>query len=501
MKTGRRDFLTGAVWAGAAALAAGCTAGKGFVLSPDRPVCGFGGRGAAMQGFRCAPMKKIRIAFAGVGGRGTSAMCRIARIPGCEVVALCDLRQSRMDVCNGWLKKSGCAKAREYVGPEAYRAMCDSDGVDVVYVAGSWQMHEPVGLYAVNAGKHTFVEVPAALSLDGCRAFVEGAEKANVHCMMLENCCYGEEELLALNLMRKGMLGEPVSGECGYIHDLKFMSYADKEGEPGDPTRGYWDFWRLKWNAAHKGNQYPTHGLGPMCQYMNINRGDRLTTLVSMETDPKQNEEYAKATFPADDWRAKLKVEMGDMNMSMIRTAKGRMILVQHDVTTPGPYGRINRIVGTRGLLQGASTSGERCGWPLRVGFADKVGKHVGYFNAEETEQVRREYRHPYFAAAGEIAKKVGGHGGMDFLMDLRWIYCLQNGLPLDMDVYDLAAWCSVCELSERSVRGGSRPVGVPDFTRGGWRTAEPLGIVEVDMSKMNVDAEKMGAATAQEKI
>ena len=478
----RRDFIGGMTMTGAA-FAAGCAS--------TQVRNGFNGRGASMQGFRCAPLRRLRIGFAGMGGRGTSAMYRIAQIPGCVVTGICDLRQNRLDVCNAWLKSHGYAKAKEYLGPTAYRRMCAADDVDVVYVAGSWQMHEMVGICAVKEGKHTFVEVPAAMTLDGCWDFVESAEKSRVHCMMLENCCYGEEELLALNLIRQGVLGEPKYGDCAYIHDLKFMSYADKEGEPGDPLRGYWDFWRLKWNAEHKGNQYPTHGLGPICQYMDINRGDRLTDLVSMETDPMQNEEYAKATFPADDWRAKLKVEMGDMNMTTVRTAKGRLIHIKHDVTTPGPYGRINRIVCTKGLLQGASSmDSSNPGVPFRVGYNPKIGEHVFYFEPEKAEEVRRKYRHPYFKAAGEIAKRIGGHGGMDFLMDLRWIYCLQNGLPMDMDVYDLATWSSICELSEKSVRG-RRFVEVPDFTRGGWRTAEPLGIVTVDMSKFdfrNVD-------------
>ena len=465
----RRDFI----WNSGAAIA-GMTAFNGCISATQ---CGFGGKGALMQGFRCAPLKKIRIAFAGMGGRGTSAMYRISQIPGCEVVAICDLRQSRMDVCNGWLKRHGFAKAREYVGPEAYKAMCDSSDVDVVYVAGSWQMHEPVGIYAVNAGKHTFVEVPAAMTLDGCWAFVEGAEKAKVHCMMLENCCYGEEELLALNLCRKGLLGNLVHGEAAYIHDLRNFCYNDPEGEPGDPKRGYYKHWRLAWNRDHMGNQYPTHGLGPICQYMNINRGDRMDYLVSLESAQFNFEEYAQSRYPADDWHAKVKVQMGDMNSTLVRTVKGRSILIQHDVSSPRPYSRLNLISGTRGILKG---------FPFEVGFSNEVGGHVHYFEEAQKKEVREKYRHPYFSAAGEIAKKVGGHGGMDFLMDLRWVYCLQNGLPLDMDVYDLATWSCICELSERSVRNRSKPLDVPDFTRGGWKSAEPLGIVSVDVSKFD---------------
>ena len=491
----RREFLKGAAGLLAAAKTAGCRS----------LTCGAGG---SMQGFRCAPMKKIRVAFAGVGGRGTSAMYRIAKIPGCEVVALCDLRQSRMDVCNGWLKKNGYAPAKEFVGPEAYKAMCDLDDVDVVYVAGSWQMHEPVGIYAVNAGKHTLVEVPAAMTLDGCWAFVEVAEKSRVHCMMLENCCYGEAELLALNLVRRGKLGRLVHGEAAYIHDLRFMNYADAEGEPGDPKRGYWGHWRLEWNRLHKGNQYPTHGLGPVCQYMNVNRGDRLECLCSLESGQFNFEEYARKTFPPGDWHHDAKVAMGDMNSTLVRTANGRTILVQHDVSSPRPYTRLNRITGTLGIFEGSyfpekssegATNALEGGAICRFGFGEKTGDHVhAFFDFDTAEKVRKEFCHPYFKKAGKIAAKVGGHGGNDFLMDLRWVYCMQNGLPMDMDVYDLATWCCLCELTERSVRE-RRYVDVPDFTCGGWRTAEPLGIVDIDLSKINLNG--LGAGRAGEQM
>ena len=476
----RREFVFNAASLGGLSALSGC------VCAPSG---GFGGKGAPMQGFRVPPLRTIRIGFAGMGGRGTSAMYRIAQIPGCEVVAICDLRQSRMDVCNGWLKNHGFAKAREYVGEESYKAMCDSSDIDVIYVAGSWQMHEPVGIYAVNAGKHTFVEVPAAMTIDGCWAFVEGAEKAKVHCMMLENCCYGEEELLALNLCRLGKLGTLVHGEAAYIHDLRKSCYNDPEGEPGDPKRGYYQHWRLAWNRDHMGNQYPTHGLGPICQYMNINRGDKMDYLVSLESAQFNFEEYAKSRFPADDWHAKVKVQMGDMNSTLVRTAKGRSILIQHDVSSPRPYSRLNLISGTRGILKG---------FPFEVGFSDEPGRHVSFFNEKRKQEVREKYRHPYFAAAGEIAKKVGGHGGMDFLMDLRWVYCLQNGLPMDMDVYDLASWSCICELSEQSVRGRSKSIDVPDFTRGGWKSAEPLGIISMDVSKINFESRRTCGKTAQ---
>ena len=234
MKLDRRDFLRGAAWSGAAALAAGCRGMAGM------------SQGGSLAGFRCAPLKTVRVGFAGLGGRGTSALKRISQIPGCVVTGICDLRQERLDACSAHLKAEGCAKANEYLGPEAYKAMCAADDVDVVYVATGWQMHAPIGCRALENGKHAFVEVPAAMTVDECWEFVELAERNKVHCMQLENCCYGEAELLCLNLVRKGLLGELVHGEAAYIHDLRNMNYAD-DPTIGNPNRGYYGHWRLKW--------------------------------------------------------------------------------------------------------------------------------------------------------------------------------------------------------------------------------------------------------------
>ena len=485
----RREFLKGTAWMGAAALAAGCNAAKfGF------------GRGGTMHGFRCAPLKRVRIGIAGLGGRGTSAMNRLAQIPGCTITGLCDVRPDRIADCQADLKRLNAPKAGEYLGPEAYKAMCDAGDVDVVYVATGWQQHVKIGLRAADCGKHAFIEVPAAFTRDECWEFVETAEKRKVHVMQLENCCYGEAELLCLNLVRQRKFGELVHGESAYIHDLRRMNYAD------DPSiknpdgsrrydRGYWDYWRLKWNRDHGGNQYTTHGLGPVCQYMNINRGDRLDYLCSIDSKQANFEAYARDMFPEGDWRREMKIRMGDMTTSVIRTALGRTIMLQHDVATPRPYTRLNLITGTKGIFRGCYFAENdemafRQGCGVRLGWERDRGTHVSFFSREETERVRKEFRHPYWAAAGEIAKKIGGHGGMDFLMDLRWVYCLQNGLPMDMDVYDLATWCSIAELSEISFRE-RRYVEVPDFTRGGWRTAAPLDIVSVDLAKMDFDSSR----------
>ena len=482
--TNRRDFLKGTAWMGAVAMAAGCMGKNALKLTGP----------GTMQGFRTAPLKEIKIGIAGLGGRGSSALHRLCEIPGCTVTAVCDLRQNRVDECNQYLVEHKHPKAKEYVGPEAYKALCESSEVNVVYITTGWQMHAPIGHYALENFKHTFVEVPCALTVEDCWKFVELAEKNRVHAMILENCCYGEAELLCLNLCRQGKFGELVHGEASYIHDLRDKNYNDYSELDHGWKRGYYDHWRLRYNKDHKGNGYPTHGLGPVCQYMNINRGDVMTELVSMESRQANFEAYAAEFYPK---YKNIKVEMGDMNTSIIKTALGRTIMLQHDVSSPRPYTRLNLISGTKGIFKGCyfgdNVAGEDYDHPFmqgcgcRFAWERKRGQHItGFFSNEETNKIRAEAMHPYWKSAGEIAKKVGGHGGMDFLMDLRWAYCLQNGLPMDMDVYDLASWSSLVELTETSVRE-KRYVDIPDFTRGGWKTAKPLGIVDIDVAKFGL--------------
>ena len=256
------------------------------------------------------------------------------------------------------------------------------------------------------------------------------------------------------------------------------MNYEDNaDFEIGKWNLGYYDHWRLRYNKDHKGNAYPTHGLGPVCEYMGINRGDVMTELVSLESRQANYEAYAKSKWPADDWHAKLRVEMGDMNTTLIKTKKGRSIMIQHDISSPRPYSRINTISGTKGILMD---------YPLRLGWTEHQTDSLhGFFDEKKTAEVRKEFMHPLWKDAGAAAAKQGGHGGMDYLMTLRLAACLLEGKPLDQNVYDLASWCCLCELSERSVRNRSCSVDVPDFTDGAWETTAPLGDLSVDLAKM----------------
>jgi len=471
--TSRREFLKGTAWMGAAAMVAGCQLNRfGF------------GEGGTMQNFALKPMKRVRVGFVGIGGRGTAAVHRVSQIPGVDIVALCDLKKERIDENLKWLenkKYAGVDTVKRYAGAEAYKDLCDFGACDVIYCATPWALHQPVALRALLGGKVALVEVTSALTTDECWELVEASEKYRIPCMQLENCVYGQIELLELNLARLGMFGEIVHAEGAYIHDLRgFNRTGGGESE-----------WRYGENMVHKGNRYPTHGLTPLCQTLGINRGDRLDYLVSLENGPHNvnAEVYRRECMPESDPRRNdPPMEMGDMNTTLIKTVKGKSIMVQHDVSSPRPYNRLALISGTKGIM------GD---YPFRCVFEEECGKGAhAWFDEKKREEIRTKYMHPMWRDVSAMAQKVGGHGGMDFIMDLRWAWCLQNGEPLDMDVYDLAATSCLCELTEESVRSGSKPVSIPDFTRGNWKNVEPWGVVNVDLKKMGLDT---GSVTKDE--
>ena len=456
---------------GAAAMVAGCQMNRfGF------------GQGGQMQDYAFQKLKgkKIRVGFVGIGSRGSGAVHRVSMIPGVDIVALCDKNPDRVKENQAWLAaRKYRIVPKGYVGDEAYKDLCDFGECDVVYCATPWALHQPVALRALLGGKIALVEVTSALTVDESWELVEASEKWSIPCMQLENCVYGEIELLELNLARLGMFGEINHAEGAYIHDLREVIPS-----VGTHYNTEW-IWRYGENMAHKGNRYPTHGLVPICQTMGINRGDRFDYLVSLENGPHNvNYEYFKKEFltDADPRKKDPPAAMGDMNTTLIKTVMGKSIMVQHDVSSPRPYSRINLISGTRGIVRD---------FPFQCAFEDKCfdGKAHGWFSDEKAAEVREKYMHPMWRDVSDMAKKVGGHGGMDFIMDLRWAWCLQNGEPLDMDVYDLAATSCICELTETSVRKGSKPVSIPDFTRGNWRNVKPWGVVNVDLKKMGLDS------------
>jgi len=454
MNLGRREFLRNAAWTSAGAVLSGSASGCRSLGLFDR------GKAQTVMGLRCKPQDTLRVGVIGLGMRGPGAVQVYSNIPGVEVVALSDLLPERAERQQKWLKENNKPDAVLYAGSEdAWRKLCESDKVNLVHVTTPWLLHTPMALYAMRCGKPVVVEVPAAVTLDECWELVETSEKTRCHCMMLENCCYGENEMFALMLCRKGVLGELVHGEGAYLHDLRDLKFSKS---------GYQGMWRLKYSKKHTGNPYPMHGMGPICQYMDINRGDRFEYLTSVSSGQFGMSQHAIDSFGKNSPEAKDTYRLGDMNTTVIKTYRGRTIMVQHNTTNPRPYSRINTISGTKGILTD---------YPLRV--ALEPTSH-GWMNDAELAALKAKFIHPLWDKSGDAAKKSGGHGGMDYLLLLRLCHCLQNGLPLDIDVYDTALWSSLLELTERSVLNRGASIDIPDFTRGGWKTAEPLGIVEV---------------------
>lgn len=406
-------------------------------------------------------LNTVRVGFIGVGARGSGHVEQMLLLEGVEVKAICDLYQDWADRSAKACTDKGRPKPTVYVnGKNEYKKMLERDDIDIVIIATPWEEHTRMAVDAMNAGKHAFVEVPAAVTLDECWKLVETSEKTQKHCMMMENVCYGREELVALHMCRLGVFGELLHGEGAYIHDLRGQMHEVERGTGS---------WRTVHYMKRNGNLYPTHGFGPICQYMNINRGDRMDFLSSVSSNSRVREIYARENFPeGHKWRTG-KFVCGDINTTIIRTVMGKTIMVQWDEQLPRPYNRLNLIQGTKGVWGG---------FPNRVVVEGETPSTDSWTQGKELEEIMKKYEHPLWNRIANDPANKGGHGGMDFIMLWRIVYCLRNGLPLDQDVYDAASWSVISPLSERSVKNRGRSIDIPDFTRGKWQTMKPLGIV-----------------------
>lgn len=414
-----------------------------------------------MSGYSAPKIDTVRIGYIGLGNRGGGAVERIIHLENVEVKALCDIRPDQVSKAAKTFEGTS-HKPQNYSGSkDEWKKVCERDDIDLIYICTPWSLHAPMAIYAMEHGKHVAVEIPAAITTEECWKLVDTSERTKKHCMMLENCCYDFFELLTLNMARQGYFGEIVHVEGAYIHDI-FSSLFD--------TTKRYDLWRLRENERN-GNLYPTHGLGPIAQVLDINRGDKMDYLVSMASNDFMLEKEAKR-LAATDSRFKEfadKKFRGNMNTTTIRTAKGKTIMLQHDVSSPRVYSRLHTISGTKGSAQK---------YPLPEGsLTGRIAQGHEWVGESEFKNLEEKYRPEIVRRVGELAKKVGGHGGMDFLMDWRLIDCLRNGLPLDQDVYDAASWSVISPLSEWSVKNRSNSIDIPDFTRGAWKTNNPVDI------------------------
>lgn len=482
----RREFLKCSASVLAAAGGGGC-ASSGL----------FGPAGAPMARFRAKPLETVRFGVIGIGQRGMPAVKRLSGIPGAELVAMCDVRPEATAQARRFFEDRGEKCPKIYLGAEAWKGLCDDPDVDFVYNCTPWDLHVAPSVRAMENGKHTGIEVPAAPTVEDAWELVETAERCRVHCMMLENGCYNQRRISALHLCRSGLIGDVYYGEAYYAHDLRELFFPGLAVE----RRGWYsEHWRIEWFRHHYGNTYPTHGLGPLAQIMDVGRGDQFDYLVSMETPPVGQTAYGEWKYGKEEMSRRAPVINGDVNTTLIKTKKGKTIYLVHDVTSPRPQRRLGFLQGTKGALDVDPE--------FKVAFETAPRRKIDESlppdrRIPESEVWRREidgvpvlrkYMHPYVDAARALCNKIAdrtGHGNghdiVDALMDLRIVHCLRKGLPLDQNVYDLAAWSSVCELSERSVVRRSRSIDFPDFTRGAWKTEPRFDISSADIASMDL--------------
>ena len=438
---GRREFLA----AGGAALVAGATGAVPMAEAPQ----------GSSPLLAAPPIENVRIGFVGIGLQGSGHVRNLLKIEGCRIAAVCDIRVDRTDWASRAIVDAGYPPPAVYSrGPRDFERLAETEDLDLIYTATPWEWHVPVMLAAMRNGKHAATEVPAAMTIDECWSLVEASETFRTHAVMMENCNYDRMEMMVFNMVRQGLFGELLHAEGGYLHDLRAIKFE----------RQHEGLWRRAWSQKVNGNLYPTHGLGPLANCLDINRGDRFEYLVSMSGPSRGLQEWAREHLPSDAPERQETFVLGDVNTSLIKTERGRTIMVQHCTNLPRPYSRIHMLQGTRGLFQG---------YPDRV-YLEGRGKADTWVTGQE---VVKEFEHPLWKEMGERSAGAG-HGGMDFLEDYRLISTLRQGLPTDMNVYDAATLSAVIELSARSTARRSRPVDVPDFTRGRWRNTPALGIV-----------------------
>ena len=456
----RREFLRTGTAAGLA-MAVGSSVFSGCTGPLSRSAK------TTMIGYNPKPREIINVGFVGIGNMGSGHVRNLLKIEGCRVKAVCDIRPERLKWASEQVVNAGFPEPSAYSkGDLDFERMCAEEDLDLVYNAAPWRWHTPICLAAMKNGKHAASEVNIALSVEDCWKLVETSEKTRKHCVMQENCCYDYSEMVVLNMIRQGLFGEVMHGECGYLHDLRGLKI--------NPTY-YQGMWRIHQSIKRNGNLYPTHGVGPMAWCMDINRGDAFDTLVSMNTKSVGLNEFADAKY-ADaenddkkkfygEWQ-NTKYALGDVNITLIKTKKGKTIICKHDTNLPRPYSRDFLVQGSKGLMRK---------YPTEKIHIQGLSEGHGW---EDFEAYKEKYEHPVWKAVKEKAQGAG-HGGMDFIEDYRLITALRKGISPDIDVYDSVAWSAIIPLSEQSIAKGNKPVKFPDFTRQMWKEPRQLGVSE----------------------
>ena len=446
MSSSRRDFLKKASLLSAAAMSVPVLNNQALAAAPA----------FNMWGYAAPKIDKVRVAVIGLGMRGPGAVDRLSYIEGVEIVALCDKHADRVAKNQKILTAKNLKEAKAYSGENGWKDLLKNEELDLVYICTPWEYHAPMAIEGMKAGAHVACEVPIGLTVKEIWEVVKTSEATKKHCMMLENCCYDFFEMLTLNMTRQGLFGELVHAEGAYIHDLLDLNFN---------KNGYDNMWRLRENIKMNGNLYPTHGIGPIAQCMNINSGDRMSHLVAMQTADFMMADKARELAAKDAFFQEFvgKKYRGNMDTTLIKTEKGKTLMVQHDVTSPRPYSRLHLLSGTKGFAQK---------YPK-----ENIAFGHSFIKEDQLKELYTKYTPELIKYIGEQAKQVGGHGGMDFMMDWRLIDCLRNGLPIDQPVYEGATWSAIVPLSCESVAKNSKTILIPDFTKGGWKTNKPVDI------------------------
>jgi len=445
----RRDFLR-----------LGATVGAGLALG------GIGASGCAVRPRGIPPkisnvsIDSVRIGFVGVGGRGTHLCKLLLGIQEVQMVAVCDIVEEKVTRIQELAEADGRPRPTGYTrGEKDYERLCNEEDLDLVITATPWDLHTPICVSAMKAGKHAATEVPAAVTFDECWQLVETSEKMNRHCIMLENTCYSRWMMAVYKMIREGVFGEILHGECGYKHDLRGYKFANQRMH--GPA-----YWRTVHTINRNGDIYPTHGIGPMSICMDINRGDQFDFLVSLSSNSRSLNLYAEKAFGPDHSFARQKYALGDVISTLIQTKSGKTILLQHDTHTPRPYSRGDVVQGTNAIFRGYPST--------KIHIDGRTSAHEW----ESMDQYYEEYESDLWKSLGKKSEG-SGHSGIDYMTVYRLIQVFRKGVAPEMNVYDAAAWSAISEATERSIAHRSSPVNLPDFTRGAWKTNPPIGAIQ----------------------
>ena len=448
----RRDLLKAAALATAGIATAGpftnaiaehITAGSHPDLAPPAP--------PNRKSMRAVPFAKhdvVRVGMVGTGLRGRSVLTELLGVDGVKIVALCDTVPDKARMAAKMVTDKGQPDPVLYTSSDhSFEQLVARDDIDLVYTATPWEWHTPVMLAALGAGKHCGSECPIGTTLKDLWALVDASERAQKHCMQLENCNYGYNEMMVNRMVHDGLFGEVLHAEAAYLHDLRKILFETKDE----------GLWRRAWHTRSNSNLYPTHGLGPVSWYLDVHAGDRFDYIVAVATPERGLSIYREEKLDKSDPRWREKYITGDLNTSIIKTVNGKTVMMQHDVSNPRPYTRHNRVMGTKGTFED---------YPPRIYVEGQEG---GERFQPVADDLKKKYEHPLWTQLGAKAQS-GGHGGMDYVMAWRLIQCMREGLAPDYDVYDAAAWSAPLPLTEISVAKGSMPIKFPDFTRGDWK-------------------------------